>query len=187
MYRKLNKIYHNKKWISLNNNYGISENGIVFSFIKNKIMKTYKDPKGYDIIYLKDSNNKKITCKISRLVGFAYLEDFDENYKYEINHIDGNKENNHFTNLEWCDRKYNVHHEIENDLLSKEKLLKNIKILQEKNKKKVAMLDKENNLIKIFNSIVEASKETGYNKNTIRDSCSGLRKSNHTKYNWKYI
>ena len=51
----------------------------------------------------------------------------------------------------------------------------------------IKYLDKENNLIKIFNSVIEASKETGYNKNTIRDSCSGLRKSNHTKYNWKYI
>jgi len=186
-YKKLYKIYHNKKWINLNGNYGISKNGGLYSFISNKSMKTYKDPKGYDIVYLKDSNNKKITCKISRLVGFAYLKNFDENFKYEINHINGDKNNNDYKNLEWCNRQENVQHQFKN-LMTKEIINNQITIMNEKRKRKVAKLDKiTNEILEVFESVIEASIKTGINKTTIRDSCSGLRKINRTPYNWKYI
>ena len=34
-----------------------------------------------------------------------------------VNHIDGNKQNNHLENLEWCSRKYNYAHAARMDLI----------------------------------------------------------------------
>lgn len=34
----------------------------------------------------------------------------------EINHIDGNKDNNHVSNLEWCTRSHNVKHSFDTGL-----------------------------------------------------------------------
>ena len=43
-----------------------------------------------------------------RLVAFCFLENSKE-FK-EVNHIDGNKKNNFYKNLEWCTRSHNVKH-----------------------------------------------------------------------------
>ena len=48
---------------------------------------------------------------------------FMENHnKYkEVNHIDGNKNNNNFNNLEWCSRKHNQQHAVKNGLIKNPK------------------------------------------------------------------
>lgn len=54
-----------------------------------------------------------------------------------------------------------------------------------KNQKKVSQYDKNNNLIKIFDSIIQASIETGINKGNISSVCTGKRKT-AGGYIWKY-
>lgn len=63
--------------------------------------------KGYHQVRL---CNNGITTKhrVHRLVAFAFL--LNQNNLPEINHIDGNKTNNHVSNLEWCTRKQNAEH-----------------------------------------------------------------------------
>ena len=63
----------------------------------------------------KDGNERKYTTYfVHRLVALCFLEN-PNNYPV-INHKDGNKQNNHYTNLEWCTVKHNNQHAIDNDL-----------------------------------------------------------------------
>ena len=66
-----------------------------------------KDNKGYLRCALSKDNKLK-TYKVHRLVAMAFIPNPD-NYS-QVNHIDGNKENNSVGNLEWCDNSMNQLH-----------------------------------------------------------------------------
>src|SRR5690606_37179602 len=61
--------------------------------------------------------------KVHRLVALAFLEPPNQELIEEmsklsygvvpVNHIDGNKENNHYSNLEWCSHSQNSKHAID--------------------------------------------------------------------------
>lgn len=67
-----------------------------------------KDKYGYLRIHLTNDEGRKF-IPIHRLVGKVFVEGYSEE-KNTINHIDGNKENNNFYNLEWVTVKYNNQH-----------------------------------------------------------------------------
>jgi len=53
---------------------------------------------------------------VHRLVAYAYLEPPTDPTRTQVNHIDGDKLNNHYTNLEWITGKENVKHAYETGL-----------------------------------------------------------------------
>ncbi len=84
--------------------------------VRNKsgsILLPYKNHKGYLKIGLyKDGKSHK--KRIHRLVAETFIA--NPNYLPEVNHKDGNKENNSFTNLEWVTGEENrIHAKIMQD------------------------------------------------------------------------
>lgn len=80
-------------------NYEISQCGKIRR--GNKILKKrYRN--GY-IVYCLRKCGKTVYKLAHRLVALSFLSN-PQDYK-EVNHIDGNKLNNYYTNLEWCSRK----------------------------------------------------------------------------------
>lgn len=68
---------------------------------KTKIISGSIMRNGYRIISI---NKKKIY--VHRLVAYYFVDGYKEGLY--VNHIDGNKENNHYTNLEWVTNEENV-------------------------------------------------------------------------------
>lgn len=97
-------------WCRANNSYSVR---------KGHIMKpNNQNSKHYWRIPLPTSNGRKIFA-IHRLVAQAFIPNPDN--LPQINHIDGNKDNNCVSNLEWCDQSHNFLHAYANNLVSKEK------------------------------------------------------------------
>lgn len=87
--------------------YGITDDGKVISYKYKtpKQLATWYQASGYENIKL-SKNNQTYHCLVHRLVAEAFIP--NPNNYLEINHIDGNPKNNHVSNLEWSDRKYNL-------------------------------------------------------------------------------
>lgn len=85
-------------------NYAVNEYGDVKNVNTNYLMATDINSAGYERVQVrKDGKSKKLFRH--RLVAQNFLDN-PNNYK-EVNHIDGDKHNNHVSNLEWCDRVHN--------------------------------------------------------------------------------
>ncbi len=80
------------------------------------ILKGTPDKDGYLKLSL-SKENKQISFGIGRLVAKTFLENIN-NFK-EINHKDGNKQNNSIDNLEWCTRSQNEKHAYDTGLIKK--------------------------------------------------------------------
>ena len=145
--------------------YLVSNFGRVKSLITNKILNQYKDRYGYLRVILSLNGKQKIYL-VHRLVAKAFIPN-PEN-KLEVNHKDGNKENNHVDNLEWVTSKENVKHAYKMGLRDKEILIKN----GMKNAKKIYQLDvKTNSIIKVWDSAKEIERTLGHDDAAILRCC----------------
>jgi len=80
---------------------------------KERILKPLKHPRGYFRVALWKDNKSKFFF-IHRLVAEYFISN-PEN-KPTINHIDGDKSNNHIDNLEWTTYRENMNHAIDNKI-----------------------------------------------------------------------
>jgi hypothetical protein len=79
----------------------------VYSKKSSRYLTTYKADKGYIRVSI-CRNGVPYTKILHRLVANTFIEN-PEN-KREVNHIDGNKSNNHVSNLEWVTHAENMKH-----------------------------------------------------------------------------
>lgn len=77
---------------------------------KGRILTQQQGKFGYLRVGLSYPNKKVVMESVHRLVALAFLA--NPNNKRTVNHIDGNKSNNHLSNLEWNTHKENVDHSI---------------------------------------------------------------------------
>ena len=126
--------------VKLKYEYLINESGEVYSKATNTFLKPNKTAKGYLRYSLTTETGRKYFM-VHRLVLFTYNP--TENMEsLEVNHKDGNKENNHLSNLEWCSGSENVRHslstglkipakgeQVGNSVLNEKKVLEIIELL----------------------------------------------------------
>ena len=75
---------------------------------KTKILATYKNERGYLKVSLFVGKKKTKKYRVNRLVALAFIPNpYD---LPQVNHKDGNKENNSYTNLEWATNEINSKH-----------------------------------------------------------------------------
>jgi hypothetical protein len=65
---------------------------------------------GYCVCAL-SKENKLVSYPVHRLIAMTWLG-FPPPNMYEVNHLDGNKQNNNYLNLEWSNRVNNLNHSI---------------------------------------------------------------------------
>lgn len=106
---------------------------------------------------------------VHRLVAFAFLPNFYG--KSQINHKDGNRQNNRLYNLEWTTNRENGIHAYEMGL--------------NPNQKKVNQYTRDGEFIKEYRSCRLAGRETSIHYNSIQSCCKGLY-SHAGGFLWRY-
>jgi hypothetical protein len=139
-------------------NYKITEYGVIYSDYTNSVKRTSLHRQGYFLIGLY-KNKKETKLLVHRLVALTYLDNLNE-YKY-VNHKDGNKKNNHISNLEWVTSSENQKHAYKNGL----------KIASRKTINNKIVLNIESGIY--YNSVKEASLVYGLNKSHLAQMLRG--------------
>ena len=89
-------------------NYDVYEDGRIYSHYRERFLDIKPDNFGYKVgVFYINGKAKKI--KVHRLIAKLFLGEPPKG-KPLINHIDGNKQNNHVSNLEWCSYTENNSH-----------------------------------------------------------------------------
>lgn len=104
----------NKELIGYEENYTINSNGTIYS---NKVKDYLKPNPHKDIGYYCVSlwkNNKGTTYYVHRLIAHHFIPNPDN--KPEVNHIDGDRNNNNVSNLEWVTSSENSQHAVDTGL-----------------------------------------------------------------------
>ena len=83
--------------------------------LKGRLLKTYLNTSGYEKVTLYN-DNIDTTKTVHRLVLETFKPHVNMN-DLEVNHIDGNKLNNHLTNLEWVTARDNILHAYDTGLI----------------------------------------------------------------------
>ena len=149
-------------------NYSVSKAGAVRNDETGKILKNIPTTFGYLAVCLSIGGQKKMH-KVHRMVSECYLPGYSE--ELQVNHKDGIKGNNNISNLEMVTSSENNKHA--------SKVLGGRHIL-------VHQYSKDGNVfIKEFNSLKEASEQTGVSNSGISLVLTGRRKSAGGFF-WRY-
>lgn len=160
--------------------YDVCRNGDVFDCDfrntgRRVLLRQSKDKKGYKQVNIR-ADNQSVDIKVHRLVALCFIP--NPNNLPQVNHKDENPANNHASNLEWCDQKYNVNYSIAR--LKNSKKYMNAKLTKDKVK---SMLPKDLLLIpcdtaleadSAYQTAIQARSEMGDRGATVKISKSNV-------------
>ena len=150
-----------------NSNYWISDEGKCYNLQTKHLLSPIKSGNYYK--YCFSINGKKSSALIHKLVYSLFRDDYDE--QKQINHIDGNKQNNVLDNLELITGQQNVLHSY---------------YVLHNNISQIGQFDMQNNLIATYNSMSAAARAIDGSVSAISQVCAGKAKT-HKGFIWKKI
>lgn len=155
--------------------FAVSEEGQVFSLRMNKLCTISKQKSGYRTVAVGNSGKTK-TFYVHRLVALTFIpipEDVIEATKNpEVNHKDGDKDNNRKGNLEWSTSQQNSIHALAMGLT---------------NHRKVKAKSLSNNEEMVFSSYHETARHFGISEKRLKRHLDSDMAGKHTKDYWVFM
>lgn len=147
---------------------------------KERIIKPKQNNRGYWQIRLY-KNGKTENWLLHRLVAKNFIE--NPNNLSQVNHKDENKDNNTPENLEWCDNFYNRHY---GTGILRMAAHKDYKSSSRKIMKAIFQMNLNGQIIKRFDGIVEAQRETNIKQKNI-SNCVNKHSKTAGGYKWRFV
>lgn len=154
-------------------NYEVRPNGEVINTKTGKVLKPFKNTRGYLQVKLYNHNGYKYYY-VHRLVAQAFIPN-PENLP-QVNHKDENTSNNNVENLEWCTAYYNSNYGTRNKRVAESKI-------NGKNSKTVLQLRKDGSLVRVWPSAYEVERQLKFDQSHISKCCNGKQ---HSAYGYKW-
>lgn len=143
--------------------YSVSTDGRVIRNTTRKIMHPSKKSNGYMQINLMTCDGRRKKEYIHRLVALTFLP--NEKRLPEVNHIDGIRDNNQLSNLEWVSRKENVRKSAWT--------------------KRISVYKPTSEFVGCYNGIDEACRKLSLNESNVSACLHGYQKT-HRGYTFKF-
>ena len=175
-----------EKWLPVDcyeDTYFVSTRGVIKAIdrinyrgyhLKEHIMKYATDKNGYKRVYLTKYGKTK-SMLVHQVVARAFIP--NPNNLPEVNHKDENKSNNCVENLEWCTHQYNSNYGT--------RVSRIIPKTIDKTRTPVDQYDLNDNLIKEWYSMNEASRQLNIIQQNISKCCHGTRQT-AGGFKWKF-
>ena len=154
--------------------------------IKGKLIHQGIQNTGYKIVSLWNKKKRKAFL-VHRLVADAFIPKTDL-LRNNVDHINGIRIDNRASNLRWCTQKENTNFPIARSKYteSNKERIKHIRATKSQNSLQVAQLTLNREIVRVWDSVRDASSSLKISANNIYNSCIGKRNT-CGGYKWKYI
>lgn len=145
--------------------YSVSNYGRIIKHSNNRLLKPTRKPDGYMQVNLFTADGRRKKEYVHRLVAITFIP--NENRYPQVNHIDGVRDNNVVSNLEWVTALENVR---------KSSACTPIRVLRT-----------DSTEVGVYSTIRDACRELGLTESNVADCLYGGRQKTHKGYVFETI